>query len=901
MLNSQDSQSLISDQGAGDCRESPSLAQEQGPNISLPGSRKRKLAEIHNVCQIGKPFVVQAHPSFPSTNSQELTPILLLLRSNLPLAYLDFNQHTSNASDSKLFSGHVEALEKDTKEDQSILPKVLITQSASDGRLSAVERVQHGIYAICRLDSKVTLEVLEGLQAASDETRITRTGQQPVPAGESSNEWWRNAVIQPKDTAGYEVGKARSHLVKKGFPLCLQKPTQKAVEQNSSAERTLQMVETEGEKHMGAVEDIVSQPPEEVLDMIRLQYQEALYASQTPLAYFAKGPLSRARATFHAHGSSGHDPAVLLSFLKSSILTIATMDRKYRETLPNLLKDLPFSTLSGDEGSSLVASSGKTSRKSKKSKLGRNGLYVGEEADIVRWWLGKDKEPAASESVDSCEDVTKIIVHEQRIRETQLQMILILETLALEAAEREFPVHPSQILPEDEASDLHKKPKKPKKPQDLDTLLDLSVDRLSIWQSMSPFEAKKTDTSDTVSSEGMDKAPSISTRNDQLRHFCVDVILPFYGARLPKLTRVLCQKLGGSKNPSPKRPRLAKAATSTLSQQPRVSLQDEKARRPRRTLERVLTDERSASQRRPPSLLRSATEPMLPRMKREQSETSLSAIPLNKVAVQQRYSQREVDLHAASQATEAKLKQKVRVEQELQNAIAALKKPNPRMAVKELVEDSERRTTASRSRKSKNPVRNPFAQSVQVMATPSKPRHTNVLASPPQNAVAATALAEVDEVAPSSISRTSDQNGNTLTSSTLALKHSQRKYENNKKIVEQTPSKRPAKQSTERHLIAKNDLSNLPPEAGVVSGLKAPSKLSSTPRFESPLSKHSMAVQGGTVVTKEDAVQGQPVKAYQREVTAEKFSPTSAPAPMREQEDSIYASLGWDDELDDLI
>ena len=63
-----------------------------------------------------------------------------------------------------------------------------------------------------------------------------------------------------------------------------------------------------------------------------------------------------------------------------------------------------------------------------------------------------------------------------------------------------------------------------------------------------------------------------------------------------------------------------------------------------------------------------------------------------------RYSQREVDFCAASQATEAKLKQKTKVEQELQSAIAALKKPNPRMAVKELVEDAERRSIGSRSR-----------------------------------------------------------------------------------------------------------------------------------------------------------------------------------------------------------
>ena len=174
------------------------------------------------------------------------------------------------------------------------------------------------------------------------------------------------------------------------------------------------------------------------------------------------------------------------------------------------------------------------------------------------------------------------------------------------------------------------------------------------------------------------------------------------------MTTLLCKKLGGLKKASPRRPLLARSASSYASQKPGASLQRQQIQRPRRTLERVLTDERSASQRPPPSLSRSATDPNLPQVKREVSDTSLSSIPLNRVAMHKRYSQREVDLHATSQAAEAKLKKKARVEQELQDAIAALKKPNPRMAVKDLVEDAERRSTASHSRSMTCLVRAPF-------------------------------------------------------------------------------------------------------------------------------------------------------------------------------------------------
>lgn len=98
-----------------------------------------------------------------------------------------------------------------------------------------------------------------------------------------------------------------------------------------------------------------------------------------------------------------------------------------------------------------------------------------------------------------------------------------------------------------------------------------------------------------------------------------------------------------------------------------------------------------------PSLSRSATDSAVPNLKRETSDTSLSAVPLNRLNIQKskRYSQREVDLNAVSQAAENRLKKKASVEQELKGAIAALKKPNPRMAVKEFVEAAEKRVAGS--------------------------------------------------------------------------------------------------------------------------------------------------------------------------------------------------------------
>lgn len=173
-----------------------------------------------------------------------------------------------------------------------------------------------------------------------------------------------------------------------------------------------------------------------------------------------------------------------------------------------------------------------------------------------------------------------------------------------------------------------------------------------------------------------------------------------YGARLPELSATICQKLGGPKIPSPVRKPLAKAAsTSHILSRPGAPMQRPQMRKPRKTLERVLTDEVTASRRPHPLLSRSATDSMIPGLKREASGISLAAIPVDRPGIQKskRFSQREVDLSAVSQATEAKLRKKANVEQELKGAIAALKRPNPRLAVKELVESAEKRAAGSGS------------------------------------------------------------------------------------------------------------------------------------------------------------------------------------------------------------
>ena len=179
-----------------------------------------------------------------------------------------------------------------------------------------------------------------------------------------------------------------------------------------------------------------------------------------------------------------------------------------------------------------------------------------------------------------------------------------------------------------------------------------------------------------------------------------------YSARLPETCSTVNQRLGGVELPSPVRPPMPKSAsTSQGVLRPGTVIDRNVASKSRKILEHDSAFKKPFSRRQqPPSLLRSATAPALPGLKRESSEVSLSDIPLKRPSVEKskRYSQREVDLSAISNATEAKLRRKASVEEELRGAIATLKKPNRTLAVKELIESFEQRVpgtgTSSRSK-----------------------------------------------------------------------------------------------------------------------------------------------------------------------------------------------------------
>lgn len=211
----------------------------------------------------------------------------------------------------------------------------------------------------------------------------------------------------------------------------------------------------------------------------------------------------------------------LIEFLKSLVMTTVQIDKKYRETIPGIITKMKTLVESSDEGDSKAKK-----RKIKKMKLGKDGMYPGEDEHVRKWWESNKPELRDDDTAITPTQV-KSHVSLLRTRETQLQMILILEILALE---------PLRLADEDEDSQLpvlpgeaeHKKitetqPKKRSK-HNFPVLVDVHADRLCIWQSTASDEMKLLEDSQVSAPVGGEPVQKASS--DPLKDFCTDIIMP---------------------------------------------------------------------------------------------------------------------------------------------------------------------------------------------------------------------------------------------------------------------------------------------------------------------------------------------------------------------------------------
>lgn len=706
------------------------------PKPRLPSKQKRD-----SICGLGaftKPFTIRPCPELPYDGPHTFIPVRIIARSQLPLSFLDTTTDNLLAT-SQLFSASIDVLEQyhqgKSDETQRLgiqVPRVLIARHGAKQTLYAMERVQERVYSLCKLAMRLKEKDVADLWDPGN-----LQAYPTFPKVESrdilSDAWWKHAVVDTQP-AEKPTERARLSMLCPQLPLATAELRTEPASAEAPAITEAQSQTAPLDIQMDSMETLVLPTPQEKLHAFVDQYLDALYVSNTSLAYFAKGPIARIRNAFTSAEEGAPATHELVTFIRTMLLSHKLEEKKYREKLPEVIREFPPGSFSDDE-----ADAPKKPKKSKKKvKPNRDGMYPQETDVVKKWWFGgvSMAEIARDESMDQR---IKRRLGDLRVREALLQMILILEITTLESLTtckapevQDVAAGESQTASQ-VAEESQSKPKRKKKIDDVNLLLDLLLDKLCIWQSIEQdgvldFDAPKQD-------EGLDG----SSGTDRLQSFCIEVIVPFYMNRLPEQARMVNKKLGGPAPLSPpKRKAMRPPNVSRKSGEPKEA----EPKKPRRSLGRVATDTtgRTGSAR-APSLNRAVTDStIINTIKREGSEVPLSAIPFQRSpsnAGRQTASHlkllkgREMDLNSTSKAAAARAQQRKRVEEDLQQAISALKKPNRGLAAGSYADDVEKRGlgslssagSANRSRKPANPVRK-IMKDVQVTATPSARRRT---------------------------------------------------------------------------------------------------------------------------------------------------------------------------------
>lgn len=759
---------------------------------------------------------------------------------------------------------------------------MLIVQKEKDkhGPLCAVEKVKKGVYALCRLADWVKVDGIQGLLAVP---AVSHTKAHNEKAdGSSSNAWWGNAVISVSAHAALPPIPSR-----KAPRLSICRSSQPQSTENLAA-ATVSIPPAGQPEHLPENDTTVTSA-DDVYSRFITQYLETLYLSKTPLAFFAKGPVSRARAAFTSQLIDSAGFPDLVTFLRALILPSSAADKKYRDKLPDILKNL---TPQG-----LEDSVPQKKRRKKKLRPDKYGMLPDEEDHFAKWWHADDAHVQNDENAEQC---LKRRSAQLRTRETFMQVILILEVLSVEASpeykDQTSATKDESQAPAEESQKVTKS--KAKKADDLLVSLELLLDKLGIWHSLDSGMLTDTDKQDGKSKE---------TPNE-LRNFCVEVIIPFYLSRIPEHASTVNKKLGGPSTSSNK-PKASSRRPGEPESRPRSD------KKPRNPLSRVASEANHQSSKPTRTLARSSTDSLVvPGLKREASEISLTQIPSREstpAAAQFRRSAsdrmrvREVDFTAIQRTNDAKLKKRQEVEEKLKEAITALKRPNRAQAGREISDVSEQRRLMAqgRSRTSQSQAQRK-SQTVHVAATPKGGHrsHDAIAATPHHIPAPSFVRSHVQSSGASLIPSSSMKPPASIFHSRTETAVPQTGHRPRHTTIEETPSRGnarfaplPPRFNDQVHISSITEGDEEEVEASPILSrdtdlMRTPSKPSRTWAMDETPSR---STDRGNGKGKERAavVTSTPVKGQETERNGSEKQ-------TQQEQKSIYEALGWDDDYD---
>ncbi len=241
---------------------------------------------------------------FPSTT---LSPLVVIPRSCLPLAYLDLAGNTNRAPGTQLFSARLSALESVLQGNLNDHPVLIARACSITATLYAIEKVDTGLYALCPLGQWVTTEALEQLHAVSvNEIAPKKPRHERVDS--QDGDWWRDLAI--KDDGAIQLRSNRGEIeIPRNVRMCLKarRPAEHTPVLDTlqlplpvNKELIPRIVDgyTDGASHKPPTQTtegltneeesclLPTQNTEDILSMLKIQYQENLYISKVRLLGF---------------------------------------------------------------------------------------------------------------------------------------------------------------------------------------------------------------------------------------------------------------------------------------------------------------------------------------------------------------------------------------------------------------------------------------------------------------------------------------------------------------------------------------------------------------------------------------------------------------------------------------
>lgn len=450
---------------------------------------------------------------------------MLLPRECLPLSILDLSAPSGEfpTGPGRFVESHIRILDLDGRLRQA--PSVLLARSDLTRNVYAIERHQRGLYVACKLGSWISIEKLSKLSEACYAPRCI-AAQKPEAAEleapltthqtHKENKRKRQAIEELQSM----VRKRQKSLAPES-QTALSQPAVQSQMPGPDVDSNTPILEGSNPGVLDLSAN-VQMSAEDIFQNIRSQYFEALYHSKGSLAYFAKGPLSRARAAFHFDCDANLDMKDLLAFMKSMVVAVPQIDKKYKETIPTLIEEMKLLINSSEEDSRKIKR-----RRSTKMKLGKDGLWTREIEHVKKWWTTNKPDVRGDDAPFNRKEI-KYHISCLRTRETQLQMIILLEVLALEAMGLVHDTLEAQLpgmSAEDQPKETVEASRRKKDRHDYAALLNLHADRMSIWQT-TLLEDMKMIAAEAQAKSGQQLQKSNRADSDPSKDFCIDIIVP---------------------------------------------------------------------------------------------------------------------------------------------------------------------------------------------------------------------------------------------------------------------------------------------------------------------------------------------------------------------------------------